>query len=114
MLKMKRVYDKPAHDDGARVLVDRLWPRGVKKEDAHIDWWAKDLAPSTELREWFGHDPAKYYEFAKRYRRELEGNDALPKLEGLMAEGRVTLVYSAKDEEHNQARVLLELLSGHR
>ncbi len=111
MLKMKRAYEKPAEDDGARVLVDRLWPRGVKKEDAQIVWWAKELAPSTELREWFGHDPAKYDEFAKRYRRELEGNEALPKLEGLMSEGQVTLVYGAKDEEHNQARVLLELLN---
>lgn len=111
MLRIKRAYEKWSDADGTRVLVDRIWPRGVKKNDAHIDWWAKELAPSTELRNWFGHDPAKYEEFAKRYRRELEGNDALPKLEGLMQEGDVTLVYGAKDEEHNQARVLLDLLN---
>ena len=112
MLKMKRVYDMPSKSDGTRVLVDRIWPRGMKKEDAHIVWWAKELAPSTELREWFGHDPGKYDEFSKRYRRELEGNEALTKLEGLISEGQVTLVYGAKDEEHNQARVLLDLLNG--
>lgn len=111
MLKIKRVYAQWSEADGARVLVDRLWPRGVKKEDAHITWWAKELAPSSELREWFGHDPEKFPEFAKRYKRELEGNETLPKLEGMLQDGAVTLVYGAKDEEHNQARVLLELLN---
>ncbi len=113
MLRIKRAYEKAASSDGTRVLVDRVWPRGVSKEEAHIDWWAKELAPSTELRKWFDHDPERFHEFAVRYRRELEGNDALPKLEGLMQDGDVTLVYGAKDEEHNQAVVLKELLSGH-
>ncbi len=111
MLKIKRAYEKWTKEDGTRVLVDRIWPRGVTKEEAHVEWWAKELAPSNELRKWFGHDPAKYGEFAKRYRAELKGNELLPKLKALIEEGDVTLVYSAKDEEHNQARVLLDLLS---
>ena len=101
MLKTKRAYEEASSSDGTRVLVDRMWPRGVGKEEARIDWWAKELAPSAELRAWFGHEPGKFEEFAKRYRRELEGNDLLPKLEGLMQEGDVTLVYGAQDEEHD-------------
>lgn len=112
MLSIKRAYDEPARSDGTRVLVDRVWPRGIGKDEAQIDWWAKELAPSAELRKWFDHDPAKFQEFATRYRRELEGNESLPKLEGLMQEGDVTLVYGAKDEKHNQAVVLKELLTG--
>ena len=112
MLNIKRAYEEAASSDGTRVLVDRVWPRGVSKEKARIDWWAKELAPSAELRKWFGHDPEKFHEFAVRYRRELEGNDAMPKLEGLLQDGDLTLVYGAKDEEHNQAVVLKELLAG--
>lgn len=112
MLKIKRAYEASAESDGTRVLVDRVWPRGVTKEAAAIDWWAKELAPSAELRKWFDHDPERFDEFARRYRRELEGNESLPRLEGLMREGDVTLVYGAKDEEHNQAEVLRELLEG--
>lgn len=113
MLKIKRVYEKSSPADGTRVLVDHIWPRGMTKEKADIDWWAKELAPSGELRRWFDHDPDRFKEFAVRYRRELEGNDALPKLEGLLGEGDVTLVYAAKDEQHNQAVVLKDLLTGH-
>lgn len=110
MLKVKRAYVAAEESDGKRVLVDRIWPRGVSKEKAAIDWWAKEVAPSGELRKWFGHDPERYAEFKKRYRRELKGNEELEKLKELVSEGDVTLVYSAKDEEHNQARVLEELL----
>lgn len=111
MLTIKRAYEPADKADGTRVLVDRLWPRGVSKEAAHIDWWAKEIAPSNELREWFGHDPARFEEFGRRYEVELEGNPALARLKDMVAKGQVTLVYGAKDEEHNQARVLLELLS---
>lgn len=111
MLKIKRVYEPATGADGTRVLVDRIWPRGVSKAEADIAWWAKDVAPSTELRKWFGHDPARWAEFQKRYRAELEGNAALQKLRELVAQGDVTLVYGAKDEEHNQARVLYDLLT---
>ena len=108
---IKRVYDTPAPDDGYRVLVDRLWPRGLGKERAAVDEWFKDVAPSTELRRWFGHDPQRFDEFAARYRAELEGSDALAALRALCAEhDRVTLVYGAKDTEHNQAVVLRGLL----
>ncbi|PRQ02587.1 hypothetical protein ENSA5_22320 [Enhygromyxa salina] len=111
MLKIKRVYEDSSEDDGVRVLVDRVWPRGVSKKSAHIDWWAKDAAPSTELRKWFGHEPERYPEFKRRYKAELKGNEALLRLETLIKEGDVTLVYGAKDEAHNQATVLKEVLS---
>ncbi len=111
MIKIKRAYEAAAASDGKRVLVDRIWPRGVTKEEADIDWWAKDVAPSTELRKWFGHDPEKWPEFRKRYRQELKGNEELKKIGEMAKGGDLTLVYSAKDEEHNQARVLLELLT---
>lgn len=111
MIKIKRAYEAAAASDGKRVLVDRIWPRGVTKEEADIDWWAKDVAPSTELRKWFGHDPEKWPEFRKRYRQELKGNEELKKIGEMAKDGDLTLVYSAKDEEHNQARVLLELLT---
>ncbi|HWB94497.1 MAG TPA: DUF488 domain-containing protein [Puia sp.] len=106
-LKIKRVYEKPAKEDGTRILVDRLWPRGLTKEKARIDLWLKEIAPSTELRKWFGHEPDKWEEFQKRYRAELRTNKEQVSL--LMEErkkGVVTLVYGAKDEEHNEALVL--------
>ena len=108
-IKIKRVYEKPDDEDGRRILVDRLWPRGLTKEKAGVDLWLKDIAPSTELRKWFGHDPGKWEEFQKRYLRELNENDeAIQTLRQALKEGRVTLVYGAKDEEHNEARVILE------
>lgn len=111
MVKLKRAYESAAAADGERVLVDRIWPRGVSREEARIDWWAKDVAPSTELRKWFGHEVEKWPEFQKRYREELKGNPGLERLRELSGKGTVTLVYSAKDAEHNQARVLYDLLS---
>src|SRR5690606_20366402 len=106
MVKLKRAYDERGDDDGTRVLVDRVWPRGVTKERAAVDWWAKGLAPSEELRKWFGHDPRRFEEFAERYRAELDGNPDLERLRRLAREGEVTLVFGAKDREHNQAVVL--------
>lgn len=114
-VKLKRAYETPAADDGIRVLVDRLWPRGIKKSEAAIDHWLKELAPSTELRKWFGHDPARWIEFRRRYMAEIEEHrDELDRLRGLMEEGTVTLVYSAHDETHNDAVVLEEMLLKHR
>ena len=109
-VSLKRAYEKPSSDDGTRVLVDRLWPRGVRKEKARIDLWLKDVAPSTELRKWFGHDPEKWPEFQKRYRAELKGSAALAELRRLARQGHVTLVYGAKDEARNDAVVLAKLL----
>ena len=114
-VRLKRAYDTPASDDGVRVLVDRLWPRGVKKTDAGIDLWMKELAPSTELRKWFGHDPARWDEFRRRYTAEIDEHpDELERLRGEIANGTVTLVYSAHDETHNDAVVLREILLTHR
>ena len=113
MIRIKRVYIEPSPRDGMRILIDRVWPRGVTKEQAHIVEWRKELAPSTPLRKWFGHDPAKWIEFRKRYRTELKQSgllDALKTLGGLSSRKTITLVYSAADEEHNQAVVLKELL----
>ncbi|MGO1174113.1 MAG: DUF488 domain-containing protein [Actinomycetaceae bacterium] len=110
-VEIKRVYDDAKKSDGYRVLVDRVWPRGVKKEDARVDEWLKDVAPSTDLRKWFDHDPKKFDEFAGRYESELDGTDALAHLEELVDEhGTVTLVYAAKDTENNHARVLARVL----
>jgi len=110
-LKIKRVYEKPAKEDGRRILVDRLWPRGLTKEKAHIDLWLKEIAPSTTLRKWFGHDPAKWDEFQKRYRMELKTNkEQVSLLKEEQNKGVVTLVYGAKDEEHNEALVLKDWL----
>ncbi len=110
-LKIKRVYVKPEAADGKRILVDRLWPRGLTKEKAGIDLWLKDIAPTTELRKWFGHDPAKWKEFQKRYHQELKNNkDQVSILYEQLKKGSVTLVYGAKDEEHNEALVLKEWL----
>ncbi|MEM3791534.1 MAG: DUF488 domain-containing protein [Candidatus Micrarchaeaceae archaeon] len=113
MLKgTKRVYEKPQKEDGLRVLVERLWPRGISKERAKIDIWLKEVAPSNELRKWFGHDPKKWEEFKKRYKEELKGNKSLEELKNLIKEKDVVLIYSASDEEHNNAKVLEEILSG--
>ena len=112
MIKMKRVYESPSSQDGLRVLVDRLWPRGLTKERAAVDLWLKDVAPSTELRKWFDHDPVKWKEFQVRYRNELrEKKDALDLLKQKCGEQTVTLVYGARDEEHNEALVLKKILA---
>ena len=111
-LKIKRVYVQPAKGDGKRILVDRLWPRGLTKEKASIDLWLKDIAPSTELRKWFGHDPDKWKEFKKRYHQELKNNkEQVSILYEQLKKRRVTLVYGAKDEQHNEALVLKEWLN---
>jgi uncharacterized protein YeaO (DUF488 family) len=109
-LKLKRAYEPPAAGDGRRVLVDRVWPRGVSKDEARIDLWLKEVAPSTALRKWFGHEPARWDEFRRRYREELNGNPAVEELRQIIAEAPVTLVYGARDEEHNQAVALAEYL----
>ncbi|MGD9787149.1 MAG: DUF488 domain-containing protein [Sulfuricellaceae bacterium] len=107
MLKLKRAYEPPTSDDGFRVLVDRLWPRGVSKDAARIGLWLKEAAPSDELRKWFGHDPARWEEFKRRYFLELARNpEALAPLLGEVRRGPVTLVYAAKDETHNNAVAL--------
>ena len=104
MIGIRRVYDKPSRADGLRVLVDRLWPRGLTKDRAAVDLWVKDLAPSAELRKWFEHDPAKWVQFQARYRKELgKQNDALKDLKAKAKRQTVTLVYGARDEEHNGA-----------
>jgi|SRR5690554_6253710 len=106
-MNIKRVYDQPEKGDGYRILVDRVWPRGLTKKKAAVDLWLKDIAPSTEIRKWFGHDPAKWQEFRKRYKQELkENNESVSVLEKALKKGKVTLVYGAKDEEHNQAVVI--------
>ena len=110
-LKLKRVYEPFDKNDGTRILVDRLWPRGMTKAKAGVDIWLKELAPSAELRKWFGHDPDKWTDFKKRYRIELEENDEqLARLREEIKKGAVTLLYGAKDEEHNDAVVLAEFL----
>lgn len=110
-IRLKRAYEDPAGNDGYRVLVDRIWPRGVSKEDAEIDAWMKELAPSNELRKWFDHDPDKWDEFKRRYFRELRGkDDAIDQLVERLADGRVTLVFGARDTEHNNAVALKEYL----
>jgi len=107
--RIKRVYEKPASTDGMRVLVDRLWPRGLKKTDAKIDLWMKEVAPSAELRKWFGHEPERFAEFKRRYKKELS-KDAFAELRKLGCGKTVTLLYGAKDLEMNQAAVLFALL----
>jgi uncharacterized protein YeaO (DUF488 family) len=108
--RIKRVYEPAVEGDGTRVLVDRVWPRGITKEKAALSAWLKEVAPSTELRKWFGHDRARFAEFRERYRAELKGNAAFDELRQM--QGVVTLVYGAHDETHNQAVVLKELLEG--
>ena len=111
MIKLKRVYESPSPKDGLRVLVERLWPRGLTKERAAVDLWLKDVAPSAELRKWFGHDPARWEQFQERYRQELrEMNDAVQLLRQKVKESTVTLVYAARDEDHNGALALKRFL----
>jgi uncharacterized protein YeaO (DUF488 family) len=111
MIRVKRVYAPAEPSDGRRFLVDRVWPRGVRKDSADIEAWLKDAGPSTELRKWFGHDPQRWAEFRRRYRRELEAQqDVLAPLLDAAREGDVTLVYSARDEQHNQAVVIKGML----
>jgi uncharacterized protein YeaO (DUF488 family) len=110
-IRIKRAYEEPAREDGERILVDRLWPRGLTKEKAKVDLWLKDVAPSTELRKWFAHDLAKWAEFRSCYLEELKRNqEQLSLLRQEAAKGTVTLVYGAKDREHNEAVILQRLL----
>jgi len=112
-VKSKRVYDAAEAGDGYRVLIDRMWPRGVSRERARLDEWARELAPSSELRKWFHHDPERFDEFRSRYREELrERRPLLEELRRRARDGPVTLLYAARDREHNDAVVLEELLSG--
>ena len=112
-IRLKRAYDSASSGDGARILIDRLWPRGVRKADAAIDVWAKDIAPSTALRRWFGHDPARWHEFRRRYSEEIhQRRNRLDELRTLAQKGRITLVFAARDEAHNDAVVLREILLG--
>ena len=110
LVKLKRIYDPPQATDGQRILVDRLWPRGLTKDKAALDHWLKNVAPSTELRRWFAHDPAKWVEFQDRYRAELNDNPAWPELQALVAQKKSTLLFAAKDEDHNEAVVLKQIL----
>jgi len=108
-IKLKRVYEEPEKSDGIRILVDRLWPRGMTKEKAALDLWLKDIAPSNELRKWFAHDPAKWAGFRERYREELAGNpEPVATLARELKKGTVTLLYGARDQQHNEAQVLKE------
>lgn len=114
MVRVKRIYEEAAPDDGVRVLVDRLWPRGVRKADARLDAWAKELAPSSELRRWYGHEPGRFDAFAKRYREELAQRDELDAWRRRASEETVTLLTATRDVEHGHARVLAEALEGER
>ena len=113
-IRLKRVYDPPEPEDGTRILVDRLWPRGLSRGEAKVDQWLKEVAPSAELRRWFGHDPAKWDEFRKRYKAELARNPSLEELRAMIRrERRVTLLFGARDVEHNNAVVLRDLCARH-
>lgn len=113
-IEVKRIYQAPEMADGQRVLVDRIWPRGVAKKDAALTLWLKDIAPSDALRKWFGHEPARWAEFQQRYHVELDRNgEAVGQLRGLVAEGKVTLLYGARDEAHNNAVALAGYLLRH-
>jgi uncharacterized protein YeaO (DUF488 family) len=110
-IRLKRAYEPPTPDDGVRILVERLWPRGLTKERAAVDFWMKDVAPSPELRKWYHHDDTKWDEFQKRYRTELRHNkDALDALREKCGDGAVTFVYAARDDQRNSARVLRDFL----
>jgi uncharacterized protein YeaO (DUF488 family) len=110
-IRLKRAYETPATSDGYRVLIDRLWPRGVRRDEVRLDEWARELAPSSELRRWFGHDPGRFGEFRRRYTAELAGQEEkLRELRRRARNGTLTLVYAAHDEEHNDAVVLAEIL----
>jgi uncharacterized protein YeaO (DUF488 family) len=112
-IRLKRAYQPPARGDGTRILVDRLWPRGIRKADAAIDHWARTVAPSTALRTWFGHDPGRWHEFRRRYAAELHGHPGeLAELRALARQGPITLVFAAHDEAHNDAVVLRDVLLG--
>jgi uncharacterized protein YeaO (DUF488 family) len=112
-IRLKRAYQPAAADDGTRILVDRLWPRGLKKSDAAIDRWLKDIAPSTALRKWFAHDPARWPEFRRRYAAEIRRHpDLLAELRAIARKGPVTLIFSARDELRNDAVVLRNVLLG--
>lgn len=114
-LRMKRVYEAPARSDGTRILVDRLWPRGLSKESARIDFWARAISPSSELRRWYRHDAAKWPEFKKRFFAELDANpEGLEELRPYVASGTVTLLYGSKESRLNNAAALLEYLSSYR
>jgi uncharacterized protein YeaO (DUF488 family) len=113
-LKVKRIYDAPAHSDGCRVLVDRIWPRGLSKDTGNLDAWFKDLAPSTELRKWFGHDPSKWTAFKRKYFQELDQKDSVAKqLLEPFSRHTVTLLFAAKDSAHNNAVALKEYVEKH-
>jgi uncharacterized protein YeaO (DUF488 family) len=113
-IQLKRAYEEPSRGDGVRILVERLWPRGLSKQRAAMDIWMKEIAPSAELRRWFGHDPAKWKDFEKRYWAELEANrGAVNELRGKIREGPVTFVYAARDEQHNGALALKDYLQHH-
>ncbi|WP_297298890.1 DUF488 domain-containing protein [uncultured Methylovirgula sp.] len=113
-IRLKRAYDDPSHEDGTRVLVDRLWPRGLRKESAQLALWLKEIAPTPDLRRWFSHDPARFDEFSRRYRAELAANkDTVGRLDDLLKRGRVTLLYAASDTAHNHALVLADFLRTH-
>jgi uncharacterized protein YeaO (DUF488 family) len=114
MLKVKRVYESRSDGDGFRILVDRLWPRGLRKDEAGVDLWLKDIAPSAELRRWFGHDPQKWEEFGRRYRDELDRNsDAVEALrQAIAGKDKVTLLYAARDDKHNNAVALRDFIEG--
>tara|TARA_R110001599_G_scaffold70640_2_gene197848 strand:+ start:89 stop:436 length:348 start_codon:yes stop_codon:yes gene_type:complete len=110
-IKIKRIYDLPSKDDGYRILIDRIWPRGVSQEEAMLDDWNKDITPSDELRKWFGHDPDRFNEFSKKYRKELDDKkEDLTAIRKKAVEQDVTLLYAAKDTEHNHAVVLQNVL----
>lgn len=112
-VRTKRVYEPPEPGDGHRVLIDRVWPRGVSREHARLDEWGRELAPSDGLRKWFGHDPERFQEFRSRYRSELRDHaDRIEELRERARRGPVTIVYGARDEKHNNAAVLAELLRG--
>lgn len=111
-IKIKRVYEKPEKKDGYRILVDRLWPRGMTKEKAALDLWLKEIAPTTELRKWFNHDPEKWKEFIKKYLKELKENEEpVSILKDYLEKGPVTLIHAAKDEAHNEALVIKDFVS---
>ncbi len=110
-MKTKRIYEPAEKEDGCRIFIDRLWPRGVSKENARIDLWLRDIAPSDELRKWFGHDPEKWEEFKKKYAKELQGKQSLiEEIRNMEKKGAVTLIYSAKDTEHNNAVALKAIM----
>ncbi len=112
MIKIKRIYDRASPEDGKRIYIDRLWPRGMRKEEVKIDEWLKEISPSDALRKWFGHDPSKYEEFKRRYTKELEKHpEIIEKIRKEGKKGTVSLLFSAKDVEHNNATVLREILA---